>query len=281
MYNSYNPLFSSRDRLDRGDCIYNFDELAFPQDGVEMDLGDRKVKRPYIIFNMVSSIDGKATTNAGKLTGLGSRPDRQLMKRLRSQVDGVVVGGETLRRDVISPLTPPELLAERRQHFVQDHPLGIVITNSGNIPEESLFWKANRDIRLVIANASASLPPWLPARAQIYQSGSNLANPNYQAHQDHQIDLAQVLPVLFTEFKIRILLVEGGGTLNYGLISQGFADEMFMTLSPHVVGGIANKTVVMGSGYGMGERASLPELKLRSLYHHESELFLRYQFVSI
>ncbi len=258
----YNALFSSHDR------IYNFDELAFPQDGVEFDLGDRKVKRPYVIFNMVSSVDGKATTNAGKLTGLGSRPDRQLMKRLRSQVDGVLVGGETLRRDVIAPITPTELLEERRQHFDQDHPLGIVITNSGNIPEENLFWKANRDLRLVITSELTDIPSWLPAKAQVYQC----------AAETNHIDLAQVLQVLFEKFAIRILLVEGGAALNYGLISQGFADEMFITISPHVVGGVENKTVVMGAGYGMGERESLPELKLRSLYQHQSELFLRYQF---
>jgi 2,5-diamino-6-(ribosylamino)-4(3H)-pyrimidinone 5'-phosphate reductase len=72
----YKSFYSSHDR------IYNFEELAFPTEGVEFELneGDRIAKRPYIGFNMVSSIDGKATTYEGKLTGLGSRPDRLLMQ---------------------------------------------------------------------------------------------------------------------------------------------------------------------------------------------------------
>jgi 2,5-diamino-6-(ribosylamino)-4(3H)-pyrimidinone 5'-phosphate reductase len=262
----YKSFYSSHDR------IYNFEELAFPTEGVEFELneGDHIAKRPYIGFNMVSSIDGKATTYEGKLTGLGSRPDRLLMQRLRSQFDAVLAGGTTLRQDAFIPTVPPELLDERQKNFSQPQPLGIVISNSGNLPNDHRFWNAGKDLRIALLGQDTSVEPWLEEKAQIFRFPTK----------DRQIDIMQVLIMLFEQLGIKRLLVEGGPALNYSLISQGLADELFLTLAPHIVGGANNMTVIGGSGYGLGG-AELPNLKLRSLYHHESELFLRYQFTKI
>ena len=259
----YTSLYSSHDR------IYNFEELAFPTEGVKFagDNDDQTAKRPYVLFNMVSSVDGKATTYKGKLTGLGSIADRDLMKRLRSQVDAVLAGGTTLRQDQFIPTVPPELLEERQKNFLQPQPLGIVISNSGNLPSEHRFWDAGKDLRIVLLGENASVQSWLSEKAQIIRFPT----------QNDQIDLKQVLKMLFEQLGIKRLLVEGGPALNYSLISQGLADELFLTLSPHIVGGIDNMTVVTGAGYGMGG-GDLSKLKLRSLYQNESELFLRYQF---
>ncbi len=266
----YNSLYSSHDR------IYNFEELAFPTEGVEFDLndlGDRlsnhQCKRPYIAFNMVSSVDGKATTHEGKLTGLGSDPDRLLMRRIRSQVDAVLAGGTTLRHDVFIPFVHADLASERQKNFLQPQPLGIVISNSGNLPSENRFWEAGKDLRVVVTGENTEIAAWVHDQAQVFRFPT----------QDNQIDLKQVLKLLFEQLSIKRLLVEGGPTLNYAFISQGLADELFLTLSPHIVGGVDNMTVVSGSGYGLGG-GDLPKLKLRSLYQHESELFLRYQFNS-
>jgi 2,5-diamino-6-(ribosylamino)-4(3H)-pyrimidinone 5'-phosphate reductase len=259
----YSGLYSSHNR------IYSFEELALPITGIDFENSsdNHSAKRPYIAFNMVSSVDGKATTHEGKLTGLGSRPDRWLMKRLRSQFDAVLVGGETLRRDVFVPTVPPELLAERQKNFEKPQPLGIVISNSGGFPQEHRFWEAAKDYRVVLVGEETVIEPWLESRSQIFRFPT----------QNHQIDLKQVLTFLFEKLGVKRLLVEGGAALNYAFISQSFADEMFLSLAPHIVGGAENMTVVGGTGYGLGG-GDLPKLKLRSVYQAESELFLRYQF---
>ena len=144
-----------------------------------------------------------------------------------------------------------------------------MISNSGKLPSDHRFWDAGKDLRVVLMGENTPVEAWLNEKAQIFRFPT----------QDNQIDLKQVLPLLFDQLNIKRLLVEGGPALNYSLISQGFADELFLSLSPHIVGGLDNMTVVAGSGYGMGG-GDLSKLKLRSLYHHESELFLRYQFDS-
>jgi riboflavin-specific deaminase-like protein len=274
----YNSLYSSHD------CIYNFEELGFPINGVELpsaepnvEPNEKKPKRPYIAFNMVSSVDGKATTHEGKLTGLGSRPDRLLMKRLRSQFDGILVGGSTLRQDAFIPTIPPELLAERQKNFAQSQPFGIVISNSGNLPKDHRFWEASKELRIVLIGENTLVESWLYEKANVIRFP--IKKNQIENQRENQIDLKQILSMLFEKLSIKRLLVEGGPSLNYTLIAQGFADELFLTLSPHIVGGVDNMTVVTGTGYGLGG-GDLPKLKLRSLYHYESELFLRYQFVS-
>lgn len=257
----YSSIYSSHDR------IYNFEELSLPIEGVKFSIDDRIATRPYIAFNMVSSVDGKATTYQGKLIGLSSRPDRLLMKRLRSQFDAVLAGGTTLRQDQFIPTVPPELLDERQSHFLKPQPLGIVISNSGNLPHDHRFWDAGRDLRIVLLGENAVVESWLSEKAQIFRFPT----------QNNQIDFKQVLQMLFEQLGIKRLLVEGGPAVNYSLISQGLADELFLTVSPHIVGGSENMTVVGGSEYGLGG-SDLPNLKLRSVYQHESELFLRYQF---
>ena len=270
----YKSLFASRDR------IYDFDELSFPSEGVSLEIPINSLnplnslnddsKRPYVIFNMVSSIDGKATTFKGELGKLGSRPDRYLMKRLRSQVDGVIAGANTLRHDAFIPTLPDDLVTERLRHFTQPQPLGIVITNSGNLPADHRFWNAGQELRLVIASEKAAIAPWVSQKAQILRLPSQ--------DQNQAIDLQAVLALLWQQFGIKRLLVEGGASLNYSLISQHLADEIFLSIAPYVVGGVENMTIIGGSDYGMGG-GDIPKLELRSVYSHDSELFLRYQFV--
>ncbi len=248
--------------------IYTNAELALPLTGINVQQVDRSFLRPYMLFNMVSSVDGKATTSAGGLMGLGSEPDRHLMTRLRSQVDAVVVGGGTLRVDPFIPTTPPELVEERLADFQTPQPLGIVVSTSGDLPLDHRFWLAGRDLRIVFLGESASqaVEAALAQKAQVYRLCTSSSG----------VDLGQMLEIMFNQLGIKRLLVEGGPSLNYSLISQGFGDELFLSLSPRLVGGVKNSTVITGDGYGLGAK-NLRQLKFRSIYRHQDELFLRYQ----
>jgi len=245
--------------------IYTFAELAFPTQGIEFEHQEQTFTRPYIVFNMVASVDGKTTTTQGQMTGLGSRMDREIMNRLRSQVDAVVVGGATFRNDPFIPTVPLELMTERLQNFA-DQPLGIVISNSGDLPLDHRFWQAGKDLRLVFLGAEASLEieEKLAEKAQVFRLS------------DHN-GMAGMLDLLWQRFAVKRLMVEGGASLNYEFMSAGWSDELFLTICPKLVGGMKNSTIIGGKDFGMPE---LVDLKLRSLYQHEHELYLRYQIES-
>jgi 2,5-diamino-6-(ribosylamino)-4(3H)-pyrimidinone 5'-phosphate reductase len=254
--------------------IYTYAELTFPTEGITFMQGDRLLHRPYIVFNMVSSVDGKASTTPGGLEGIGSRSDRDLMQRLRSQVDAVLVGGATLRVDPFIPTIPEHLSEERSRDFPNcPQPLGIVVSHSGDLPLEHRFWLAGRHLRVVFLGESASreTEETLSAQAEVIRLPKDV---NRQGD-----DLAFMLHFMFERLRIKRLLVEGGPSLNYALISRRWSDEIFLTLSPRLVGGVKNITAIAGDGYGMGDMGSdhLPHLQLRSIYHHDRELYLRYQ----
>ncbi|MEI6430040.1 MAG: RibD family protein [Pseudanabaena sp. ELA607] len=253
--------------------IYSFAELNLPDTGVATTLG----KRPYVIMNMIASADGRATTHQGKLSGLSSTEDRRVMRYLRCQVDGVLVGAATLRADPIVPTLPPELVAERLQHFdpALPHaaqPWGIVATQSGLLPLEHRFWLGGKNQRLIITADSTTIDPDLQNHATVW------AVP--ELSKDLGSGLSQALGLLYQRLAIKRLLVEGGATLNYALIAAGLVDELFLTVAPCLVGGIANGHILAGAGFGFGANHHLPKLDLLSVYQRDSYLFLRYRVVA-
>ena len=64
-----------------------------------LKLGERApAERPYLVVNMVSTLDGKATIE-WRTKGLSSELDRSLFHHLRTQVDAVMVGAGTVRTE--------------------------------------------------------------------------------------------------------------------------------------------------------------------------------------
>src|SRR3954462_8729530 len=77
-------------------------------------LGDKAPPdRPYLIVNMVSSLDGKATIE-WRTKGLSSELDRELFHRLRTQVDAVMVGAGTVRAERYGRITKSDELRAAR-----------------------------------------------------------------------------------------------------------------------------------------------------------------------
>jgi 2,5-diamino-6-(ribosylamino)-4(3H)-pyrimidinone 5'-phosphate reductase len=210
--------------------------------------------RPYVIVNMVSSIDGKCAIGGGSV-GIGDETDRQTMRNLRSKVDAVMVGAGTLRSEKISlgldePLDGPQ-------------PLGVVATKTGDVPLESnLIVHQGQEVLLL---SSENIPVGPDKRARWLKiSGDHSGN----------MDLLEALQRLKSEFAVDLLLVEGGPMLNHALISRGLADELFLTLAPKLLGGEGRDSFTILGGTPLLPEATSP--KLLSGYLAGDELFLRY-----
>jgi 2,5-diamino-6-(ribosylamino)-4(3H)-pyrimidinone 5'-phosphate reductase len=87
-------------------------------------------------------------------------------------------------------------------------------------------------------------------------------------------DMHAVMRVLTREFGVRRLACEGGPTLNFPLVVEGIADELFLTVAPRIAGGTAALTIVAGHELPIPD---MPRLDLVSTYLADSELFLRYR----
>lgn len=69
----------------------------------------RQGDRPWVVMSMISTADG-ATALDGSSGALGGECDRAVFLHLHRSADSVLVGAETVRRDVYSPLPAHQLL---------------------------------------------------------------------------------------------------------------------------------------------------------------------------
>jgi 2,5-diamino-6-(ribosylamino)-4(3H)-pyrimidinone 5'-phosphate reductase len=219
----------------------------------------RDLSRPYVVINMVSSIDGK-TTVGGKASRIGSATDRQAMRTLRSKADAVMIGANTLRSERLSlGLDEP----------VQDlQPLAVIVTKSGNVPLQSNLVVGEPQGVLVITTQDA--PEDLDDRLR--ESARVLRVP---ATRSGTVELGTALKILKTEHAVELLLVEGGPSLNHSLFSRGLADELFLTLAPRLLGGTSDKTLTILDGPPLCPREE--PASLLSVHLAGGELFLRYK----
>ena len=70
-------------------------------------------------------------------------------------------------------------------------------------------------------------------------------------------------------------MCEGGGVLVADLFAAHAVDEMYLTVVPRILGGVAAPTLAAGAGF---EPDQIPDAKLVSVEQIGDELFLRYEF---
>ncbi len=214
-------------------------------------LPDGTDDRPYVVANMVATVDGK--TLAGppgtSAVGLGSATDKRLMRRIESSVDAAIVGAATLRAG--SVVYHPDLWRA-------------VLTGSGDVPLGNRFF-ADAPERAVVFAPRAMPEPMrerLAAQVKLLTVGQSAVDP------------AEALYLLRHRFGIRRAVLEGGAAVNALFFEAGLVDELFLTMAPKLKGGAHLPTVV--DGPGLPER-SVIGLTLLSIYRDGDELYLRYR----
>ena len=223
--------------------------------------------RPYVIINMVSSLDGKAASD-GKASQIGSSTDRTLMRTLRAHADAVMVGAGTLRAEKLRLDVPEDLSQERELRGLKPQPLAVVATISGDVPLKENLLGSSPDNLLILASPEVSQSHLAElSRAAYIEVVPDKAG-------DTHLDPTNALEALKKRHAVDLLLVEGGPSLNHALISSGLADELFLTLSPTLLGGKKSETLNILEGRPPTQNTEQPELI--SIHLSGNELFLRY-----
>jgi riboflavin-specific deaminase-like protein len=245
----------------------SFSELL-PDHGVLTlaDIGDAvgavgpiPLERPYTIVNFVASVDGRATVS-GRSAPLSDEGDRALFHTLRESVDAVMAGTQTLQVERYGRLIKnPDARRRRVQRGLQAEPIAAVVSRSGLVPYEiPLFSEPEARI---VEFTGASAPRPVPAQRELVSLDPD------------EVTLPRVMQQLRDEFGVRTLLCEGGPTLFGSLVAEDLVDELFLTLTPQLVGGVDNPAIV--SGPPLPEPA---DLRLRWALERNGSLFLRFGF---
>ena len=223
--------------------------------------------RPYVIMNMVMSADGKVVVETTE-QGIGSKTDQRLMRELRVNADIVLVGAGTLRASgASSRLGDPALEELRIQRGKTRFPIAAVLSRSGDLPLERLFFTA-RDFEAAIYLSQSATP-------------DRMAAARATGRPVHELPPGDEVPSMLThmrnELDARVLLVEGGPTLNAEFFELGLVDEFFLTLGPVIVGGRDTLTAVEGDNAFSRDLLKRLELIAAAPNPETNEVYLRYQ----
>jgi riboflavin-specific deaminase-like protein len=197
----------------------------------QLDLNSRAPKeRPYVVANMVSSLDGRAAVD-GQTRGLSSETDRRLFHLLRAAGDALLVGAGTVREERYGVAVKNDELRERRQaHGLDPEQPTVVVSSRLILPS---------DLPLLQAKGA----PVIVATGADHELEGVEADVKYERTGD---DLRLLLARLRAEHGIRSLVCEGGPTLLSYLLAAGLVDELFLSIAPKLVGGGEEPAITTG-----------------------------------
>lgn len=227
---------------------------------LDLDFDEAPQERPHLYLDMVSSADGAASVG-GRTRKLGGDADRIAFRRLREWCDLVLVGAGTVRAERYGPPGYDPTLAERRtaRGLAPVATIAVVTRSARLDPEDRLFSDPERrPVVLTCTSAPRDRIDPLTEVADVRIAG------------DDEVDLRGALGDLRGAGVGRVLC-EGGPTLNARLIANGLVDEIFLTVSPQLVGTSPHR--ILNGGV---DDPPL-ELELRELREHDGELLLRYR----
>jgi len=211
--------------------------------------------RPYIILSTAISIDGKIATRTGD-SKLSSNQDYIRLHKLRSKVDGILIGKNTAIHD--NPLLTVRYTKGK-------NPVRIILDSQGNISSKSKILQTSNEVSTIIAVSKkitkSNLEKLYKFPVEVIITGENFVN------------IKSLLKKL-SDKKISTILVEGGGTINWEFIKQNLFDELIITLSPFLIGG--NNAISFIQGNGFDKISKSPNLQLKSIKRLKNHLVLNY-----
>ena len=210
---------------------------------------------PYVILSAAISIDGKISTRTSD-SKLSSKEDSIRLHKLRSKADAILIGKNTLLQD-------DPLLTVR--HTKGKNPIRIILDSKGTIPINSKIIKTSNKILTIVAVSKkiskANLLKLKKLPIEIIVAGENSVN-------------LKLLMKKLSNKKIKTILVEGGGTVNWEFIKNDLFNELVVTLSPYLIGG--NDATSFVEGKGFRKISNSPNLKLKSIKRLKNYLVLNY-----
>jgi len=210
---------------------------------------------PKIILSAAISIDGKIATRSGD-SKLSSKRDLTRLHKLRSQVDAIIIGKNTVNKD-------DPLLTVR--YSKGKNPIRIILDSHGTISNKSKILQTSNKVKTIIVVSKKitkkNLQKLKKFSVEIIIVGEN------------QVNIKSLIKIL-SKRKIKTILLEGGGTINWEFIKNNLVDEFFITITPFILGGKDAITLVQGEGFDKITKSH--KLRLNVIKRLENDLFLHY-----
>ncbi len=214
-----------------------------------------RAERPLVAMNFVATVDGRATIG-GRSGPIGSGTDTEMLARLRTRFDAVMIGAGTMRAERYGRVVADREQRQRREQLgLPRDPLMVIVSGRLDLPWDAPLFTGGGG-RVLVFTASEEAPPTTTTPLQVVRH-------------EGQVDLGAALAHLRGEHGVRALICEGGPRLHSQLLAAGLVDELFLTVAPKLTG--AGPSIVEGA------LPEVAELDLAWLLEADGELFARYR----
>ena len=208
---------------------------------------------PFVTLKMAESLDGKIATRKMNSRWITSEASRDYVHGLRSEVDAILVGVNTILKD------DPLLTSRRRRS-----PIKVVLDPGLKIPERArIFSKKSPSLSIIaVLKKSLQKKSVIEKFKRLSKRGALIIS---CPGKNRRIELGRFLKEL-AELEIAHLLVEGGGNTAAGFIEAGLVDRALFFIAPRIIGGRDAITSVEGQGVDMVKKSvRLKDVKIKVL----------------
>ncbi|MBZ3935023.1 2,5-diamino-6-(ribosylamino)-4(3H)-pyrimidinone 5'-phosphate reductase [Methanimicrococcus blatticola] len=226
-------------------------------------------ERPYIFINSAMSADGKLSTFERKQVKISGKADFDRVDTLRAGTDAIMVGIGTVLADNPSLTVKSEQRRlERTAAGKEENPIRVIVDSNARTPIDADIFKKGKGRKIIVVSESAQKEKTAALSkmpdTKIIVAGSDRVN-------------LEEMAVLLKKEGINRLMVEGGATLNYGLISVGLVDELMIFVGNLIIGGKTAPTFADGDGFSEGQ---IRRLTLESAEKIEDGILLTWKMKS-
>lgn len=176
--------------------------------------------RPEILVKTAQSLDGRIQRLEGEDVWLSGKESLYQVQKLRSEVDAIVVGGETLRND------NPRLTLRRSHRWGEkEQPWRVVLTKTAKISREAKLFKDEDS-----------------ARSFVFQIVEQASLQQEKVERQSEVvdycftSLRDAFSCLSQSFGVQRVLVEAGGRFTAALLEEDLVDEWHLVFTGWAVG---------------------------------------------
>lgn len=191
-------------------------------------------KMPFSVIKTAMTLDGKIATFTGDSKWITNADSRQYVHQLRHRMAAIMVGINTVLSD------NPRLTTRLEQSEGKD-PIRIIVDSKGKIPLDANVFTVDSKGKTIIATTCKANQNKIQA---IQAQGAEVIMTPLK---NDKVDLLFLMKALGKK-GIDSVLIEGGSTLNAGLLDAGVVDKVITFIAPKIIGGSNAKTPIGGEG---------------------------------
>ena len=193
--------------------------------------------RPFVVLKAAMTLDGKIATATGESQWITGAKARAHVHQLRSQVDVIAVGVETVLTD--DPQLTVRVSAGKRSAPGIRQPVRLVFDSRLRIPFKARVFQGLEQAPTVIATTKLAGPRKVE---RLRKMGVQVL---VLPRKGTRVSLDKCLQAL-GKMGMTSLLLEGGSELNAGFLRAGLVNRVALYVAPALLGGQETKGLLAG-----------------------------------